>query len=131
MTDPIDTARQEGIALGLAMAGAEARKIASRYADACHNCAMEEGGREASRLAGYASGAIERAAEAILAQAAIPPHVAAARVLLDDLERASGTDVSIDGLTAGRRWNAALEATNNQRAMRGIRAALEQIAGGE
>jgi hypothetical protein len=66
MTDPIDTARQEGIALGLAMA-------AQKYQDMD---VMDDDGFPAWDY-------FSAAHHAILALAPIPPHVAAARVLLD------------------------------------------------
>lgn len=75
MADKTDTARAEGISLGLAMAKAEAEAEGwlpgQRYAAS----ERDEGSMDCA----------ERIAQAILALAPIPPHVAAARVLLDDL----------------------------------------------
>lgn len=65
-TDPIDQARAEGIALGLAMA-------AQKYQ------AMDVMDDEGYPAWDYFAAAYH----AILALATIPPHVAAARVLLD------------------------------------------------
>lgn len=69
MTDPIDTARQEGFALGLAMA---AQKAQSQRWNINVLTSMPP-----------QSAAAWEIEQAILALAPIPPHVAAARVLLD------------------------------------------------
>jgi hypothetical protein len=69
MTDPIDTARQEGIALGLAMA-----------ADASIMAQPPDGPEDEYRQR-------VECQKAILALTPIPPCVAAARVLLDDWDR--------------------------------------------
>ena len=92
MTDPIDTARAEGIALGLAMVAQKART-------------MRDGSRDRQTLVNMRL-VFAELADAILTLAPIQPHVAAARVLLDAIARAED-----DGLDApiGARFRAALE----------------------
>jgi hypothetical protein len=90
MTDPIDAARQEGIALGLAMA---ARELSE--------CELTE--EEMARLGDWAKdwlGLSQNEAAAILALAPIPPHVAAARVLLDMPPNSDGMHVLPDHMRA-------------------------------
>lgn len=97
MTDPIDTAREEGIALGLAMAG-------SAFGE------------------WYSEATTEAIKARILTLAPVPPHVAAARVLLDDW-KSSATDL-VD-------WEAVWRAMAGAKEMLPpalFFAALEQIA---
>mgnify|MGYP000969749568 FL=1 len=116
MTDPIDTARAEGIALGLAMVKAVPRFVPSQ-----------------SWVAG------KPFREAVWADAIpdppIPPHVAAARVLLDDLRLALASDRPPEGSASGLRWSKAHDAAESAPTsmsrptpIQMIRAALEQIA---
>jgi hypothetical protein len=83
MTDPTDTARQVGIALGLAMA-------AQKYQDMD---VMDDDGFPAWDY-------FSAAHHAILAMSPIPPHVAAARVLLDMPPNSDGMHVLPDHMRA-------------------------------
>ena len=97
MTDLIDTARAEGIALGLAMA---LEKVEDHFPGTVYL---------SSRT---------KAIKAILAVATIPPHVAAARVLLDMPQiPLSATNMMIRLRKLGGYRNDEI-----------LRAALEQIA---
>jgi Lar family restriction alleviation protein len=99
-----ETARAEGIALGIAMA--------VRACDVIYRTQREKS------MIGQANGA-GKCRDAILAHAPIPPHVAAARVLLDDMNDKE-------------RWGRAeYKAAFHDRWDDQMRAALEQIARGE
>lgn len=118
MTDPIDTARREGIALGLAMAKAEAEAEGwlpgQRYAAS----ERDEGSMDCA----------ERIAQAILALAPIPPHAAAARVLLDVMDPAvwrsaiAAMEPILRADIPSSSWN------DEDEIMAALTAALEQIA---
>lgn len=106
MTDPIDTARQEGIALGLAIA-------AQKYQ------AMDVMGDDGFPAWDYFAAAYS----AILALAPIKPHVAAARVLLPKLRETLphlSFDCPAQFMGQLGAWGDGFHA--------GVRAALEQIA---
>lgn len=108
MTDQIDTARQEGIALGLAMAAQKARTMLDGSGD--HQTVVT------MRLV------FAELANTILALAPIPPHVAAARVLqryVDAMSPPQQGRVSVTMFEADDMESGYLDT---------FRAALEQIA---
>jgi hypothetical protein len=117
MTDPIDTARQEGIALGLAMA-----KTAPRYSIYSGRRGIEED-----------QGGVWLCITDI-PDPPIPPHVAAARVLLDAMEvmsKASWQAVAA-ALAACLRADIRPSTWHTEdEIMAALTAALEQIAKGE
>lgn len=116
MTDPIETARREGIALGLAMA----RKIAVEMKAISDAADGKTSTGPHSYGAGYDAGeraVIHQFTVEIDALTTIPPHVAAARVLLD-ADLPDGVFRAI----AGRRWS------QNSSSKEVFRAALESIA---
>jgi hypothetical protein len=122
MTDPIDTARADGIALGIAMA----RKIADEIQAIAVAAAGKSVGVARSYGAGYDAGeraVIHHFTVELEAIAPIPPHVAAARVLL---ERMDPDFWGVNALAA--QW---LLYPDADALMGAIRAALQQIAGGE
>ena len=77
MTDPINPARQEGIALGLAMAAEFVRGAVSEWLRTKATVGVK------MQFGYVADGMIEDVRATILDLATISPHVAAARVLLD------------------------------------------------
>jgi hypothetical protein len=125
MTDPIDIARQEGIALGLAMAAAKADAEAAARLERQMAVGPTSG---TGLMHGQVSVAMKSLRQAILAIAPIPPHVAAARVLLDDLALALGTDGAPEGVAAGKRWNEVMKVAGLGPFVTRVRAALEHIS---
>lgn len=117
-TSQADTARQEGVSLGLEMAKAEAEAEGwlpgQRYAAS----ERDEGSMDCA----------ERIAQAILALAPIPPHVAAARVLLDVMDAAVWRS-AIAAMEPILRADIQPTAWNSEdEIMSALTAALEQIA---
>jgi hypothetical protein len=124
MTDQIQTAQQEGIALGLAMA---ADKMAASAAQLWTLAEIADTLAEADiHEAGAA--ALSKVGQAVISLAPIPPHVAAARVLLDDLALALGTDGAPEGVAAGKRWNDVMKVAGLGPFVTRVRAALEHIS---
>jgi Lar family restriction alleviation protein len=108
-----DTARQEGIALGLALA-----KAAPRYEQDCFD--MMERKKDGSWIA-----------EEDIPEPPIPPHVAAARVLLGTMDPAIWR-AAIAAMKPILRADVHPSAWNSEyRIISAMRAALEQIAKGE